>query len=104
MFSMTNRLAIIAEPQRQRILQIVWRTEKPAGEIAKEFDVTFGAVSQHLRILRTAGLVMMTKRGKQHFYRADREALGTIAQYLEAMWRTGLTQLNQLTEAEEHSR
>lgn len=100
---MVNSLAIIAEPQRQRILQIVWSEEKSAGDIAQQFDITFGAVSQHLRVLRTAGLVSMTKRGRQHFYRANPEALGPIAHHLEAMWRTSLSQLKQLAEAEEQS-
>ena len=100
---MDNPLAVIAEPQRQRILQIVWNNEKSAGEIAADFDITFGAVSQHLRVLRTAGYVSMTKRGRHHFYRANRKALGPLAQHLEAMWRTSLFQLKQLAEAEEQS-
>ena len=100
---MTNPLAVIAEPQRQHILQLIWKDEKAAGDIAKEFDITFGAVSQHLRVLRTAGFVSMTKRGRHHFYRANREALGPLAQHLEAMWRTSLSHLKQLAEAEEHS-
>jgi DNA-binding transcriptional ArsR family regulator len=103
MLEMTNPLSAIAEPQRQRILQLVWTAEKSAGDIAKDFDITFGAVSQHLRVLRTSGLVSMTKRGRQRFYRADREALGPLAQHLEAMWRNSLSQLKQLAEAEEQS-
>ena len=85
---MTNPLAAIAEPRRQRILQIVWNDEKAAGEIAANFDITFGAVSQHLRVLKAAGLVSSTKRGRHHYYRANREALGPLAQHLEAMWRS----------------
>ena len=100
---MADSLAVIAQPQRQRILQIVWNEEKSAGDIAKQFDITFGAVSQHLRVLRTAGLVSMTKHGRQRLYLANREALGPIAQHLEAMWRTSLSQLKQLAEAEQQS-
>ena len=100
---MVNSLAVIAEPRRQRILQLVWSDEKSAGEIADEFDITFGAVSQHLRVLRTAGFVSMTKRGRQRFYRANRQALGPLAQHLEVMWHHSLSQLKQLAEAEEQS-
>ena len=100
---MVNSLAVIAEPRRQRILQLVWSDEKSAGEIADEFDITFGAVSQHLRVLRTAGFVSMTKRGRQRFYRANRQALGPLAQHLEALWHHSLSQLKQLAEAEEQS-
>jgi DNA-binding transcriptional ArsR family regulator len=85
----TSPLAVIAEPQRQRILQLVWNAEKSAGEIASEFEITFGAVSQHLRVLRMAGFVSVTKRGRHRYYRANRNALGSLAEHLEAMWRSG---------------
>jgi len=99
-----NSLAIIAEPRRQQILQLVWQEERAAGDIAANIDVTFGAVSQHLRVLREAGIVTMTKLGRQHFYRANREALGPLAQHLEAMWLDRLLQLKQLVEAEERAK
>ena len=74
------------------------------GDIAANIDVTFGAVSQHLRVLREAGIVNMTKRGRHHYYRANREALGPLAQYLEGMWLDRLRLLKQLVEAEERSK
>jgi DNA-binding transcriptional ArsR family regulator len=83
---MTSALSIIAEPQRQRILQLIWHDEKPAGDIAAEFDITFGAVSQHLQVLRRFGFVSVTKRGKQRIYRANPNALGSLVQYLETEW------------------
>ncbi len=46
---------------------MIWSREKSAGEIAKQFDVTFGAISQHLAILRDAGLVEQRKEGRQRF-------------------------------------
>ena len=101
---MHNSLAIIAEPRRQQILQLVWEEERAAGDIAANIDVTFGAVSQHLRVLREAGIVTMAKRGRHHFYRANRQALGPLAQHLEAMWLDRLLQLKQLVEAEERSK
>jgi DNA-binding transcriptional ArsR family regulator len=101
---MINTLAVLAEPRRQQILQLVWDEERAAGEIAANTDVTFGAVSQHLRVLRDANLVLMTKRGRQHFYRANRPALGPLAQHLETMWLDRLQQLKHLVEAEERSK
>jgi|SRR3954449_9997624 DNA-binding transcriptional ArsR family regulator len=98
---MPDPLATLAEPNRQRILQIVWDEEKSAGEIAREFEITFGAVSQHLRVLRVAGFVSMARRGRHHFYKANRAALGPIAQHLESMWYARLSHLKQLAEAEE---
>ena len=101
---MINTLAVLAEPRRQQILQLVWDEERAAGDIAANTDVTFGAVSQHLRVLRDANLVLMTKRGRQHFYRANRLALGPLAQHLEATWLDRLQQLKHLVEAEERSK
>ena len=101
---MNNTLAVLAEPRRQQILQLVWEDERPASDIAANVDVTFGAVSQHLRVLREAGIVTMEKRGRQRFYRANRPALGPLAQHLEAMWLDRLHQLKQLVEAEERAK
>ncbi|MEO7994749.1 MAG: metalloregulator ArsR/SmtB family transcription factor [bacterium] len=98
---MTTPLAVIAEPRRQAILRLVWNEERGAGDIAAHFDITFGAVSQHLRVLREAGLVTMRKDGRQHFYRADIAAFGALAPVLEAMWRDRLSLLKTLAEAEE---
>jgi DNA-binding transcriptional ArsR family regulator len=101
---MTDHLATIAEPRRRRILQLIWTDELSAGDITKQMDVTFGAVSQHLKILRTAGLVSLSKRGRHHFYRAIPSALGPLAQHLEAEWTGKLQLLKQLAEdAESHN-
>jgi len=94
-------LEIIAEPRRQRILRLVWDRELGAGEIAAEFDVTFGAVSQHLRVLRDAGLVAVRKDGRHRSYRARKKALGPLAALLEATWSDRLGELKKLAEAEE---
>jgi DNA-binding transcriptional ArsR family regulator len=96
-----NALAVLAEPRRQQILRLVWEDELSAGEIAANTDVTFGAVSQHLRVLRESGVVSMTKRGRHRFYRANRSALGPLAQHLESMWLDRPQTLKQLAEAEQ---
>ena len=79
-------LQAISEPTRQRILQLVWNRELPAGEIAAQFPVTFGAISQHLGVLRDAGLIEQRKEGRQRFYRAKKESMGALAVYLEQLW------------------
>jgi DNA-binding transcriptional ArsR family regulator len=76
-------LQVIAEPTRRRILGLVWDRELSASEIADQFDSTFGAVSQHLAVLRDAQLVSLRRDGNRRFYRANQEAL-------EAMWRATL--------------
>ncbi|MFB6783980.1 ArsR/SmtB family transcription factor [Streptomyces sp. NPDC056352] len=93
----------VAEPRRREILRLVWDSELSAGEIAECFDVTFGAVSQHLKVLRESGLVTLRQDGKRRFCRADREAMGPLADYLQSMWTTKLDTLAVLAEAAERS-
>lgn len=99
-------LQVLAEPTRREIVRLVWDDELAASDIAAHFDATFGAVSQHLRVLREAGVVNVRSAGTRRFYQADREALGPLAQYLRSMWSTNLDALAELAEQvqrEEHS-
>lgn len=95
-----DALQVVTEPHRREILRAVWNRELSAGDIAAQFPVTFGAVSQHLAVLRTAGFVTVRRDGTRRFYRADRERLGPLAQALEAMWRATLDELAAAVEAE----
>jgi DNA-binding transcriptional ArsR family regulator len=60
--------------------------------------VTFGAVSQHLGVLRQAGFVAVRREGTRRWYRANREALAPYAPMLERMWATQLDRLAALAE------
>jgi DNA-binding transcriptional ArsR family regulator len=93
-------LQVIGEPRRREILRLVWDEEHSAGDIAHRFDVTFGAVSQHLAVLREAGFVRVRADGNKRFYRADRAALGPLAVALEAMWSDALDRLAAAVEAD----
>jgi len=68
-------ITALSSPVRREILALVWDSELPAGEIAAAFEVTKPTVSQHLAVLRDAGLVAMTAAGTSRRYRAVREAL-----------------------------
>lgn len=96
-----SALKAIAEPRRQQILRLIWDRERSAGEIASDTDVTFGAVSQHLSVLHGAGLVERRKDGRRRLYRARRDALGPLADLLEAMWSSRLETLKALAERDE---
>jgi DNA-binding transcriptional ArsR family regulator len=98
---MNAALQIVAEPRRQEILALVWERELKVGEIVDAVDVSFSAVSQHLKVLRNAKLVRLRKEGREHFYRADKAALGPLAAYLEMLWAKRLAALRDLAEAEE---
>jgi DNA-binding transcriptional ArsR family regulator len=92
---------VIADPRRREILRLVWDAERPASEIADHFDITFGAVSQHLGVLRQAGLVVVRRDGSRRFYRADRVALRPYTSMLRLLWTEQLDRLAEIAEAEE---
>ena len=98
---MMSTLHVVAEDRRREILRMVWERELPAGEIAAAFEVTFGAVSQHLKVLREAGLVEVRADGRRRLYKARREGLGPLADLLELEWRGRLDRLRALAEHKE---
>ena len=97
-------LQVIAAPQRLRILELVWDQDLTAGEIAAQFEVSWSAVSQHLRILRTAGFVVERREGTSRIYRADKAALGSLRSVVEEHWRRGRDRVKNLAEAEQRDK
>jgi DNA-binding transcriptional ArsR family regulator len=90
----TATLAALASPRRREILRLVWDHEREAGAIHRAMpDVTFGAVSQHLKALLAARLVEQRRDGRHRLYHARREALGPVGQALEVMWGDALWRL-----------
>jgi DNA-binding transcriptional ArsR family regulator/uncharacterized protein YndB with AHSA1/START domain len=71
-------IAALSAPVRREILALVWDRELPAGEIAAAFELTKPTISQHLAVLRDAGLVTMTAAGTSRRYRAVQEALAGL--------------------------
>jgi DNA-binding transcriptional ArsR family regulator len=97
----TDTLTALSSPVRREILRLVWSEERPAGEIARAFDVSWPAVSQNLRVLKEAGLVRERRDGTRRLYRADRAALKPLESYLRKMWAHRIDRLRLLAEAEE---
>ena len=94
-------LRAIAEPNRRKILRLVQDLELPAGEIAAHFDVTRPAISQHLRVLKTAGLLSERRQGTRRLYRARPEGLAEVREFLNEFWEGRLRLLARAAEAEE---
>jgi len=94
-------LRAIAEPRRRRILRLVWDDELSAGEIASHFDVTRPAVSQHLNVLKEAGLVSERRNGTRRLYRARPEGLVELKAFLDDFWGDRLDVLKREAEREE---
>lgn len=91
-------LRALAEPRRRAILQLVSREELPVGRLADAVDVTRSAVSQHLRVLREAGLVVERRDGTRHYFRARPEGLAELRAYLDETWAGALDVARRLVE------
>jgi DNA-binding transcriptional ArsR family regulator len=96
-----DALQLVAEPRRQEILRLVWQDELPVGELVDRLELSYAGVSQHLALLRDAGLVSVRREGKRRLYRADREGLGPLAELLETFWAGRLDLLAELAEEAE---
>lgn len=97
-------LQVIAAPRRLRIMELIWDQELSAGDIAAQFEVSWSAVSQHLRVLKAAGFVVERREGTSRIYRADQAALGLLRSVVEDHWRRGLDRVRDLAEAEQRDK
>src|SRR6266446_198667 len=98
---MEAALRAIAEPRRRRILELVGGRELSAGDIASGFEVSRPAISQHLGVLKEAGLVTERREGTRRFYRARPEGLKELREFLEGFWSFSLAHLKREAEAEQ---
>ena len=101
---MEAALKAIAEPRRRSILTLVRESELSSGEIAAHFDVTRPAVSQHLNVLKEAGLVSERRNGTRRLYRARPEGLAELREFLERFWDVRLDALKREAEKEERKK
>jgi DNA-binding transcriptional ArsR family regulator len=99
-----STIQALAEPRRREILALIRDRELSAGEIASGFDVTRPAISQHLGVLKEAGLVSERREGTKRFYRARPEGLRELKEFLEGFWTFSLAQLKREAEAEERKK
>jgi DNA-binding transcriptional ArsR family regulator len=91
-------LRALADPGRCRILTLVRSEERTAGQIAAEFPVTWSAVSQHLRVLKGAGLITERREGTRRYYRARPEGLADVRTFLDGFWDDKLQALKREVE------
>jgi DNA-binding transcriptional ArsR family regulator len=97
-------LKAIVAPRRRQILRLVRDDELSAGQIASNFDVTRPAVSQHLNVLKEAGLVSERRNGTRRLYRARPEGLAELRDFLEEFWDVRLEVLKREAEKEERKK
>jgi DNA-binding transcriptional ArsR family regulator len=97
---MDEALRALAEPRRRAILRLVAHSELSAGEIAGCFDVTRTAVSQHLTVLKNAGLLTERRMATRRLYRARPEGLAGLREFLDQMWASSVEVARDLVEAD----
>jgi DNA-binding transcriptional ArsR family regulator len=83
-------LDALGEPMRRAVLELIRGGARPVGEIARELPVSRPAVSQHLHVLKEAGLVRDRKEGTRRLYSVSPEGLEALRAYLEGLWDTAL--------------
>lgn len=90
----------LAEPRRRDILRLVRADELTAGAIASHFDVSRPAISQHLRVLKDAGLLAERRDGTRRLYRVRPEGFTELRAFLDDFWGEGLARLKSAAEAD----
>lgn len=95
-----DALRALAEPRRRAILRLVRDNELSAGEIAAVFEVSRTAVSQHLTVLKQAGLLAERRRGTRRLYRIRPEGLADLRAFLDEIWAGALDTARRLVEAD----
>ena len=90
---MPDLVAILAEPNRRRLLELLSAGEQPVSRLATQFGVTRSAISQHLGVLSDAGLVQARQEGRFRYYRLDPEGMAALHDALDVFWTHELEQL-----------
>jgi DNA-binding transcriptional ArsR family regulator len=96
----TKALAALADPTRRRVFEKLRKGPASAGDLARGLPVSRPAVSQHLQVLKGAGLVRETAQGTRRIYAAEAAALGELRAYVDGMWRDILAGLATHAESE----
>ena len=84
-------LGALSDPTRQAVLGLLRRQPATVGELAGQLPVSRPAVSQHLQVLKSAGLVEEERRGTRHYFRLNARSLAQLRAHIDSMWRDALT-------------
>jgi DNA-binding transcriptional ArsR family regulator len=93
-------LKALAEPNRVEILRLTRDQPRSVGEIAAHFEISIQAVSQHLQILKEAGLVSQQRDGARHLYAVRPDGLRAVREFVEELWPDRLRRLKRLPETQ----
>jgi DNA-binding transcriptional ArsR family regulator len=96
-----DALQALGDPTRRSVLEQLREGPRAVGEIAAQLPVSRPAVSQHLRVLKEAGLVTERQDGTRRLYRVDPNGLAGLRAYLEGFWEEALASFKVAAETEE---
>ena len=94
----------LANPVRRRILALLRRDPQPVNELVAQFELSRPAVSEHLQVLRVAGLVREERRGRQRVYHLEPQPLAEVGEWLhpfERHWRARMRALRDVLDEED---
>ena len=94
----------LGDPTRREIFERLAGGARAVGELAQEMPVSRPAVSQHLKVLKDAGLVMDRPAGSRRMYEVDPDGIGALRDYLDRFWRQGLAAFKAAVEQAEAER
>ena len=96
-----NGFAALADPTRRAVFELLRGGPRPVGELARGLPVSRPAVSQHLRVLKEAGLVTERREGTRRLYRIDPAGVGGLRDYFDGFWSDALAAFKAAAEAEQ---
>src|SRR5690348_1154235 len=96
--NLADGLAALADPTRREIFERSVDRPQAVGELARELPVSRPAVSQHLKVLKSAGLVVDVADGARRIYRADPRGLETLRAYFDGFWNRALLAFKDVAE------
>jgi DNA-binding transcriptional ArsR family regulator len=88
----------LGDPTRRAVFARIAERPRPVGEIARELPVSRPAVSQHLRVLKDAGLILDRRDGNRRIYAVRRDGLEALRAQLDQFWNDALTNFKALVD------
>jgi DNA-binding transcriptional ArsR family regulator len=84
-------LGTLADPTRQAVLELLRECPSTVGDLASRLPVSRPAVSQHLHVLKSAGLVAEERQGTRHYFRLNPKSLAELRAHIDSMWKDALS-------------
>jgi DNA-binding transcriptional ArsR family regulator len=95
-----DSFAALGDPTRRAVFERVARRPAAVGELARGLPVSRPAVSQHLRVLKEAGLVRETAEGTRRIYRLDPRGIAAMREWLDTYWASALDAFKEFADRE----